>query len=88
MSLDSLSLKMISCVIRFLVSENVCLDTKIKSLRCLEADIAKCEQNIVVILKIQDGRHRVFRKNVNITFHVQYVLNFPKMYSFANRQNI
>ena len=29
----------ISCSIRFLVCENVCLNTKIKSLRCLEAEI-------------------------------------------------
>ena len=34
-------------------------------------DIAKCEQKIVAILKIQDGCHIVFRKNVNITFQVQ-----------------
>ena len=44
--------------------KNVYLDTKIR-------DIAKCEQKIVAILKIQDGHHRVFRNHVNITFQVQ-----------------
>ena len=34
-------------------------------------DIAKCEQKIAAILKIQDGHHRMFRKNVNITIQVQ-----------------
>ena len=51
-------------------------------------DIAKCEHKIVAILKIKDGRHSVFRKNVNITFQVQQVLIFPKMYSFANLPKI
>ena len=34
-------------------------------------DIAQCLEKIVAILKFQDGRPRVFRKNVNITFQVQ-----------------
>ena len=42
----------ISCPIRFLVCENVCLDTKIKSLRYLEAEILQNVNKIVAILKI------------------------------------
>ena len=57
--LDSLSRK---CMFRH-------QNQKPKMLR--SRDIARCEPKIVAILKFQDGRPRVFRKNVNITFQVQ-----------------
>ena len=46
-------------------------DTRNKNLVNLLNAHGHCEQKIIAILKIQDGRHRVFRKNVNITFQVQ-----------------
>jgi hypothetical protein len=36
------------------------------------------------ILKIQNGRHNDIEKNGNIGFHTQYILTFPKIYSFTN----
>jgi hypothetical protein len=35
-------------------------------------------------LKIQNDRHNDIEKNGNIGFHTQYILTFPKIYSFTN----
>jgi hypothetical protein len=58
------------------VSENVWFDTKIKRFDGLEPEICKS--------KIFNGRHNDIEKNGNIGFHTQYILTFPKIYSFTN----
>ena len=61
----------LSYCIRFLDLENVCSDTKIMCLWCLEAEILPDFRKKVAILKIHDGGHRVLGKNVNIVFQIQ-----------------
>jgi hypothetical protein len=39
---------------------------------------------MAVILEIQNGRHNNTDKNGNIGFHTQYIITFPKIYSFTN----
>jgi hypothetical protein len=66
------------------VSANVWFDTKIYRFDGLEPEICKS--------KICNGRHfknpkwppNDIEKNGNIGFHTQYILTFPKIYSFTN----
>ena len=43
---------------------------------------------MAAILKIQDGRQKKIGKNVNISFQIQQVVSFLKMYSLANLQEM
>ena len=55
-----------------------------KFLGCLEAKIAKVISFMTAILNVQYGGHAGVCANANIDFWIPHVLNFKKMYCFAN----